>query len=113
MLLSDIDIDNWKVNLWNLLHFLKLRADPGAQHEIRVYAEVILGIVERWVPAVFEAFQDYMMHGASLSAQQLAVVRVALGTTGPVDPSGMGLSGRELRELIEVLPGLEGRLASP
>ena len=103
----------WKVNLWNLLHFLKLRADPGAQHEIRVYAEAILGIVAQWVPTVFEAFQDYMMNGASLSAQQLAVVRMALDTAGPIEPSAMGLSGRELRELVEIVPGLAARLTMP
>src|SRR5207244_9964695 len=27
----------WKIDLHNLLHFLSLRADPHAQHEIRVY----------------------------------------------------------------------------
>ena len=31
----------WKIDLHNLLHFLRLRADPHAQYEIRVYAEAI------------------------------------------------------------------------
>ena len=31
----------WKVDLHNLFHFLRLRADPHAQYEIRVYAEAI------------------------------------------------------------------------
>ena len=33
----------WQVNLWNLLNFLNLRASPGAQHEIRLYARRHLG----------------------------------------------------------------------
>ena len=35
----------WKTDLHNLLHFLRLRADPHAQYEIRVYADVMLEIV--------------------------------------------------------------------
>ena len=31
----------WKIDLHNLFHFLRLRADPHAQYEIRVYAEAI------------------------------------------------------------------------
>jgi thymidylate synthase (FAD) len=36
----------WKVDLHNLFHFLRLRADPHAQYEIRVYAEAICGLRE-------------------------------------------------------------------
>jgi len=101
----------WKVNLWNLLHFLHLRADAHAQHEIRVYAEVILDIVQRWVPTVHEAFRDYVQNGAALSAQQLAVIRAALASTGAVDPAALGLTPREARELVGIVPELAGRIA--
>ena len=37
----------WKVDLHNLFHFLRLRADPHAQYEIRVYAEAIAGLRRR------------------------------------------------------------------
>src|SRR5262249_48626073 len=40
----------WKVDLHNLLHFLSLRVDDHAQYEIRVYAEAIGQLTERWVP---------------------------------------------------------------
>jgi thymidylate synthase (FAD) len=40
----------WKIDLYNLLHFLALRADPHAQYEIRAYAEVMMRSVEAWVP---------------------------------------------------------------
>ncbi len=96
----------WKVDLWNLLRFLALRADSHAQYEIRAYAEAILGVVAQWVPMVHEAFGDYMMNAATLSQQGLKLVRAALATRAPVDPAAFGLSGRELRELVEQVPEL-------
>jgi thymidylate synthase (FAD) len=101
----------WKVNLWNLLHFLHLRADAHAQHEIRVYADAMLDIVQRWVPVVHEAFGDYVQNGANLSAQQLAAIRAALRSDGPVDMTAMGLTLREARELVEIVPELSDRVA--
>ena len=32
----------WKIDLYNLMHFLSLRADPHAQYEIRIYADAML-----------------------------------------------------------------------
>ena len=46
----------WKIDLHNLMHFLALRADPYAQYEIRVYANLMLSLLERWVPLTYEAF---------------------------------------------------------
>ena len=37
----------WKIDLHNLFHFLRLRADPHAQYEIRAYAEVLCDVVTR------------------------------------------------------------------
>jgi len=92
----------WKVDLHNLLHFLSLRADAHAQYEIRVYAEAMLETVEKWVPLAYEAFMDYRMGGAHLSAAGLAVVRRMLaGET--VEQADSGLSAREWRELMAVL----------
>jgi len=65
----------WKVNLHNLLHFLSLRADPHAQKEIRVYAEVICRVVEAWTPNVWEAFVDYRLEAHTFSRQEMAVLR--------------------------------------
>lgn len=50
----------WGCNLRNLLHFLGLRMDSHAQKEIRDYANIIGNdIVSKWVPNVWEAFNDY------------------------------------------------------
>ena len=92
----------WKIDLHNLLHFVALRADPHAQYEIRAYAEVLLGVLRRWVPLTCEAFVDYRLEGVELSAKALAVVRRMLrGETVAQEDSG--LSAREWRELQALL----------
>ncbi|WP_304618888.1 FAD-dependent thymidylate synthase [Paracoccus sediminilitoris] len=91
----------WKVDLHNLLHFLRLRADSHAQYEIRAYADVICDIVKDWVPAAFGAFRDYRMDAVSLSAQAAAVLKRRLaGDTVTQEHSGMG--AREWREFQDV-----------
>ncbi len=92
----------WKTDLHNLLHFLSLRADAHAQHEIRVYAEAMLRTVEAWVPECFAAFRDYRLGAVTLSAQMLGVVRRMLAGEDVVQ-TGSGLSKREWRELMEML----------
>ena len=89
----------WKIDLLNLLHFLSLRADAHAQYEIRVYAEAMLETVQRWVPMTHEAFMDYRMGGASLSAKGLEVVK-RLIAGDDVGQENSGLSKREWRELM-------------
>ena len=92
----------WKTDLHNLLHFLALRADAHAQHEIRVYAEAMLRTVEAWVPITCEAFRDYRLGAATLSAQMLAIVRRMVAGEA-VAQAGSGLSPREWRELMAML----------
>lgn len=92
----------WKIDLHNLLHFLSLRADAHAQYEIRVYADVILDMVQRWVPAAYQAFTDYRMGGVGLSAAGLDVVKKLIAGDAVTQPES-GLSKREWRELMEVL----------
>ena len=92
----------WKIDLHNLLHYLSLRADTHAQYEIRVYAQVMLEILKAWVPVTYEAFMDYRLGAASLSAKGLAVVqRMIRGEK--VEQADSGMSPGEWRELMEVL----------
>jgi thymidylate synthase (FAD) len=58
----------WKIDLHNLLHFLRLRMDSHAQLEIRQYADVIgHEIVAKWCPDAWQAFLDYQFHSVHLS----------------------------------------------
>ncbi|MFK7837972.1 MAG: FAD-dependent thymidylate synthase [Sulfitobacter sp.] len=92
----------WKVDLHNLFHFLRLRADKHAQYEIRVYAEEICRIVADWVPAAYGAFEDYRLGGANLSERALECVRRMLkGEEVAQEDSGM--SKGEWREFMGVI----------
>ncbi len=92
----------WKIDLYNLFHFLSLRADAHAQYEIRVYAEAMLRTVEAWVPLAYQAFRDYRLGAATLSAQMLAVVRRMLSGEAVEQPNS-GLNRREWAELMAAL----------
>ena len=92
----------WKIDLYNLFHFLSLRADTHAQYEIRVYAEAMLRTVEAWVPLAYEAFRDYRLGAATLSAQMLTVVRRMLAGEA-VEQANSGLNRREWAELLAAL----------
>ena len=92
----------WKVDLHNLFHFLRLRADAHAQYEIRVYAEAICEMVKDWVPFAYAAFEDYRMGGATLSAKAVdCVKRMRAGEEVTQETSGM--SKGEWREFMGVL----------
>jgi thymidylate synthase (FAD) len=65
----------WKIDLHNLIHFLTLRADPHAQYEIRVFAEVMAGMLKRVAPLSYEAWIDYAFAAAPMSRGELAVLR--------------------------------------
>ena len=88
----------WKIDLNNLLHFLALRADDHAQYEIRVYADVMLDLVKKWVPLTYEAFEDYRMGGTELSAKEIKLMRKLL-KGAKVSFEEEGLSKREWSEL--------------
>ena len=105
----------WKIDLHNLLHFLTLRVDDHAQWEIQEYGRVIAGMVKRVAPLSYEAWIDYQVMGDKLSGGEIAALsrlvavdgdglaaRPAAGLTN-ADLAGLGLSGREIRELKEKL----------
>ncbi|EPX83725.1 FAD-dependent thymidylate synthase [Salipiger mucosus] len=92
----------WKVDLHNLLHFLRLRADSHAQYEIRVYADAICEMVKDWVPFAYRAFEDYRMGGENLSAAALdCIKRMLAGEDVTQETSGM--SKGEWREFQAML----------
>ena len=92
----------WKTDLHNLFHFLRLRADPHAQYEIRAYAEAIGTAARDWVPLAYRAFEDYRQGGAALSAGALACLRRMLKGED-VTQETSGLTAREWRELKDVI----------
>lgn len=92
----------WKIDVHNLLHFLRLRMDEHAQYEIRAYAEVLSSIVQQWMPLTFEAFVDYQLNAFNLSGPAIDVVRTLLAGR-EVSQANTGMSPSEWRELMDQL----------
>ncbi|PLS22172.1 FAD-dependent thymidylate synthase [Neptunicoccus cionae] len=92
----------WKVDLHNLFHFLRLRADSHAQYEIRVYAEEICRLVADWVPYAYKAFEDYRLGGAQLSQPAVEALRKMLKGE-KVEAADVGMSAREWREFMDIV----------
>ncbi|EKE45771.1 Thymidylate synthase (FAD) [Oceaniovalibus guishaninsula JLT2003] len=91
----------WKTDLHNLFHFLRLRADPHAQMEIRAYADSVCAIVADWVPAAWSAFRDYRLGGTTLSARGMDCLHRMLRGEG-VTQETSGMSAGEWREFSAV-----------
>jgi len=98
----------WKIDLHNLLHFLRLRMDWHAQFEIRVYAEKIAELIKPIVPLTYQAFQDYTVNSLTFSEQELSVINLMLTKALPDEETlaKLGIKGLELKEFkkkIEIL----------
>jgi len=91
----------WKIDLHNLLHFLKVRADDHAQYEIRAYASKMLELVREWVPMTYAAFMEYSMHGKQLSQSAYQALQGA--TEKPPVRTDWDMSQREWQEMVEPL----------
>ena len=105
----------WKIDLHNLLHFLRLRVDSHAQWEIQEYGRVMAGMLKRAAPLSYEAWIDFDVCGARLSRGELDALRrlverkgdglVAKGgvSLAASELEAFGLAKREVRELLEKL----------
>jgi thymidylate synthase (FAD) len=87
----------WKIDLHNLMHFLKLRTDSHAQYEIRCYADVILGILEKWLPFTYDAFINYEKEAISLSKRNVELLKRLLRGE-KITREDSGLSSGEWQE---------------
>ena len=70
----------WKIDLHNLLHFIKLRAHPHAQKEIRNFASILVEIVKVWVPFSWEAFENHVLNAKTISKDVLDAIEQANDT---------------------------------
>jgi thymidylate synthase (FAD) len=65
----------WQMDLHNLFHFLRLRLDPHAQREIRLYAETVMELTEKVAPIACEAFRSHVRGSVRFSAEELEALR--------------------------------------
>lgn len=85
---KDLPVSNYtemyaKVDLHNLMHFLRLRMDSHAQEEIRAYADVIgKEIVAKLYPNIWQAFVDYRLESLQLTRLDVLFInKMMLGLT--------------------------------
>ncbi len=95
----------WKTDLHNLFNFLRLRADKHAQYEIRVYAEIISDIVQKWVPKAYQAFLDYQLNSILLSQQAVDCIKKKI-KGDKISFENSGMSKREWNEFLDCFPEL-------
>ena len=96
----------WKIDLHNLLHFLKLRLDKHSQYEIRVYAEIIADILKQCVPFTWEAFEDYILNAVYFSANELKILKNLINPNYKITDNNYteaGLGTTEKKEFIDKL----------
>ena len=92
----------WKIDGHNLMHFLSLRCDPHAQWEIRVFANIIAGILERGWPALFSAWADYNFKAHTFSRQEMQILSLLLNKTSTgIKPNMTRISGASVGVSIE------------
>lgn len=68
----------WQIDLHNLFHFLRLRLDAHAQHEIRAYAEVMAELSRAVAPLAYEAFEEHLLYAKTFSRSELELLLAAL-----------------------------------
>lgn len=68
----------WKIDLHNLMHFCKLRMDPHAQYEIKVFADAMAKIMKDAFPIAWEAFDDYELHAIKLTRLDLKILKILI-----------------------------------
>lgn len=90
----------WKIDLHNLMHFLRLRLDEHAQYEIRLYAEKVAELIKPIVPLTYEAFEDFTLSSISFSKLELTILANTSNIAIPDDDKckEFGLNGGELAD---------------
>ncbi len=95
----------WKIDLHNLLHYIRLRNHSHAQAEIQEYAKAMLELITPHVPLTVEAFNDYVVNARTFSAQEMEILLNAIQDNVPieylVEMASENLSKTEAREFME------------
>lgn len=94
----------WKIDLHNLLHFIRLRDHPHAQTEIRQYAGDIKKIITRLCPISVEAYDNHFGKGIQLSGDDIELLKTYSKTGVLSKPHSMNKG--ELREFKEKLKNI-------
>jgi len=73
----------WKINLHNLMHYLRLRMAPDAQPEIQVYAKAMFELIKPLLPITMKAFTDFRLNAITLSGPEIESIRTGIPLSSP------------------------------
>jgi thymidylate synthase (FAD) len=91
----------WKIDLHNLLNFVRLRAEKHSQLEIQEYANAVYSLVKPLVPVACEAFEDYVVNSITLSKPEMNAIKNALKFCGIEDKLAVDCTSLGTTERLE------------
>ncbi len=95
----------WQIDLHNLFHFIRLRIDPHAQYEIRVFAEAMAQCAKAVAPMAFEAFEEHILGSVTFSkAECAALVQMLGGQPHQIEGRPLVIFEEKLNRLKNAVP---------
>lgn len=95
----------WQIDLHNLFHFLRLRLDPHAQYEIRVFAEALATCAQAVAPLAYEAFSEHILGSVSFSrAEAAALAQLLDGKLVELEGRALALFEQKVAQMREAIP---------
>jgi thymidylate synthase (FAD) len=95
----------WQIDLHNLFHFLRLRMDPHAQYEIRVYAEAMAKCAKAVAPLAYEAFEEHILGSVQFSRAECEALALMLaGSSHSLDGKPLEAFESKLAKLHSAKP---------
>lgn len=96
----------WQIDLHNLFHFLRLRMDPHAQYEIRVFAEAMAKCAQAVAPIAYEAFEEHVLGSVTFSRAECEALAAMLSG------KAVGLEGKPLQAFEEKVAKMSTSVAA-
>jgi thymidylate synthase (FAD) len=107
----------WQIDLHNLFHFIRLRLDPHAQYEIRVFAEALAQCAKAVAPLAYEAFEEHILGSITFSRSELeALARMLRGEESQLEGRNATIFAEKmakLRSSVAGEPAAEPSLPTP
>src|SRR5688572_3316929 len=95
----------WQIDLHNLFHFLRLRMDPHAQYEIRVYAEAMAECAKAVAPIAYEAFEEHILGSVTFSrAEGHALAAMLAGNDPDLEGRALAVFEEKMAKLRAAVP---------
>jgi len=66
------------IDCHNLFHMLKLRLDPHAQYEVRVFAQAKYDLIKPIIPYACESFERHILNGRKFSQDEMEVIKKSI-----------------------------------